>query len=285
MNEAITRLYAGHVERARASARVAEDLFVHFGLFPSPPDRPIDEASFRAAQIALNDALLSRADLRDGLTIVDAGSGLGGTLGVIDRRHERMKLHGVNIDPAQIEVAKHVLGPLARNELHFHACDALTLPFEDGAIDRVLAVEALPHFGSRARFAAEVARVLRPGGLLVASDFVAAPSLRATRDQGTLPTGFLVAASEGLAPWDDFWGEGETPSIVEAGLRAGLELREQVDVTRPMLPTFDFIVHDDDAHALAAEERDIRERGVAALAWALRHGHIVAGLWTLARPA
>jgi SAM-dependent methyltransferase len=47
--------------------------------------------------------------------------------------------------------------------------DALTLPFADGAFDRVIAAEVLEHVADHGAAMAELARVLRPGGTLAAT--------------------------------------------------------------------------------------------------------------------
>jgi len=44
-------------------------------------------------------------------------------------------------------------------------CDGTRLPFEDGAFDKVIAAEILEHVPDDRRAMAEVARVLRPGGV------------------------------------------------------------------------------------------------------------------------
>ena len=44
--------------------------------------------------------------------------------------------------------------------------DALHLPFPDGAFDRVIAAEVLEHIPDDGAAAAELARVLRPGGTM-----------------------------------------------------------------------------------------------------------------------
>jgi len=44
------------------------------------------------------------------------------------------------------------------------------LPFPDASFNHVLCVEAMFHFASRRTFFAEAARVLKPGGAMVASD-------------------------------------------------------------------------------------------------------------------
>jgi SAM-dependent methyltransferase len=50
------------------------------------------------------------------------------------------------------------------------ACgDALGLPFRDGSFDRVVAAEVLEHVEADERAVGELARVLRPGGILAVS--------------------------------------------------------------------------------------------------------------------
>jgi SAM-dependent methyltransferase len=48
-----------------------------------------------------------------------------------------------------------------------HLVDGPRLPFGDGEFDRVVVVDMLEHVGDEAAFAAELARVTRPGGRLV----------------------------------------------------------------------------------------------------------------------
>jgi SAM-dependent methyltransferase len=47
--------------------------------------------------------------------------------------------------------------------------DALKLPFADGAFDKVICAEVLEHLGDDSAAMVELARVLRPGGLLAVS--------------------------------------------------------------------------------------------------------------------
>src|SRR5947209_5469031 len=44
--------------------------------------------------------------------------------------------------------------------------DATAMPFDDGSFDRVIAAEVLEHVPADQRALAEIARVLRPGGML-----------------------------------------------------------------------------------------------------------------------
>jgi MPBQ/MSBQ methyltransferase len=49
--------------------------------------------------------------------------------------------------------------------------DALALDLPDGSFDAVWTVECAPHIADKQRFANELLRVLKPGGLLVAADW------------------------------------------------------------------------------------------------------------------
>lgn len=148
---------------------------VHWGYW-GPGDRP--DGSFedfaRAAE-RLTQRLLDNAKVERGHRVLDAGSGLGGTLASLDARCDEVALTGLNIDPRQVEKARERLRPRPGNSLEFHVGDACDMPFPSGAFDRVLAVECIFHFPSRARFFAEAKRVLRPGGRLTLCDFVSAP--------------------------------------------------------------------------------------------------------------
>lgn len=61
-------------------------------------------------------------------------------------------------------------------ESDVHQLDGERLPFPDAAFDRVVVVDMLEHVSDEARFAAELARVTKPGGRLV----VNTPQLRRT---------------------------------------------------------------------------------------------------------
>ena len=84
--------------------------------------------------------------------------------------------------------------------LTFRWADATALPFEDNSFDTVLISNALHIIPNPERALAEIRRVLRPGGVLIAPNFV--------HDEGDLQTGvmakLLTAAGIVFATsWDD----------------------------------------------------------------------------------
>jgi len=78
------------------------------------------------------------------------------------------------IDATGLDVAESAIAYCRRthqgDRLRFVQGNALSLPFADASLDVVLNVEASNDYGDRARFFAEVARVLKPDGLFLYTD-------------------------------------------------------------------------------------------------------------------
>ena len=155
--------------------QVLEETFgrhVHWGFWENPAEADGSPADFACAAEALSRLLADAADIGDGMSVLDAGCGFGGTVESLNDRHRNMNLVGLNLDERQLERARARVSPTATNEVAFVQGDACALPFADGSFDAVLAVECIFHFPSRLAFFQEVHRVLRPGGRLALSDFL-----------------------------------------------------------------------------------------------------------------
>ena len=180
--------------------RGATDRRVHLGHWDNPGTAWQGEMAaaqeFEQAQARLDDVLIGLADLTDGMAVLDVGCGFGGTLQVMDKTWSRMTLTGVNLDPRQLQICRD-LRPQPDNQMDWLEADACALPFDDGQFDRVFCIEAMFHFSSRWRFFAETARVLRPGGALIASDLVLAGD---AADRSVMEN--LVA---GYGPWPELF--------------------------------------------------------------------------------
>jgi ubiquinone/menaquinone biosynthesis C-methylase UbiE len=149
---------------------------VHWGYWSNPALADGSIANFALAAEELCQRVCNAGKPQDGLRILDAGCGFGGTIASLNERFSNLELVGINIDERQIARARDKVLAQNNNQIEFVCGDACELPFADNSFDVVYAVECIFHFPSRERFFAEVRRVLRPGGRLAISDFVP-PSL------------------------------------------------------------------------------------------------------------
>ena len=109
-----------------------------------------------------------------GPRLLEVGPGPGLTTDVL--RHRAASLTALELDPA---LAAKLLRRLGGTGVAVVRGDGAALPFRDGLFDAAAVLTMLHHVPSAAlqdRVLAEVARCLRPGGLLVGSDTL--PSLR-----------------------------------------------------------------------------------------------------------
>lgn len=197
---------------------------VHFGLFPEGCD-PRDH--YTAVKL-MTDVLVAPAGIRDGERVVDAGCGVGGAALDI-ARDTGARVLGLTISDVQVELATRRataahLGHLARFERADCSC---ALPCDDASVDVVVTIEAACHFEDKPGFLRECRRVLRPGGRLVGSDWMAADGLR--------PSDYR----EYLAPVCEAWrlSRLETPRSWHTMLSScGFDVYDCVDLGEAVLP-------------------------------------------------
>ncbi len=113
---------------------------------------------------------LDAVDPRPGQRALDVGCG-NGAAAIHVARTFGLSVVGVDVDPAQIRAASESGADVP--EVRFQVADATSLPFGDGEFDLVYTSKTTHHIPDWPRALAEMARVLRPGGRLVYSDFAA----------------------------------------------------------------------------------------------------------------
>ena len=115
-----------------------------------------------------------KLDIRRGHLVLDLGCGEG--------RHTYEALRhgahivGVDLDDRVLPDVKAMCAGMAsegeadpRQSAAFARGDATKLPFADGSFDRIIVSEVLEHIPSDERAMAEIARILKPGGLVAVS--------------------------------------------------------------------------------------------------------------------
>jgi len=146
-----------------------EVLFLNYAFEEDPPAtlalEPADEPN--RACIQLYHHVATQTQLH-GKAVLEVSCGHGGGASWITRTLRPAHYTGLDLNPAGIAFCRerHRL-----DHLTFVQGDAEKLPFADGIFDAVLNVEASHCYPQFPRFLAEVARVLRPGGVFLYADF------------------------------------------------------------------------------------------------------------------
>ena len=103
-----------------------------------------------------------------GATILDLGCGSGDLVVAISRRLREVRVVGMDISPSMLLWAgRHAT---TDGRVKFMVGDAADLPFDDESVDLVVSTLSLHHWTQPADAFAEVARVLKPGGLALIYD-------------------------------------------------------------------------------------------------------------------
>lgn len=129
--------------------------------------------------IQLYHHVASSVDLRE-KDVLDVSCGCGGGSHFIMKYHKPNSLKGMDLSEKAVAFCRshyHIEG------LSFCSGDAEFLPFEDGAFDAVINIEASHCYGRMERFLSNVYRVLRPNGYFLFADFRRKNQLSSLRKQ------------------------------------------------------------------------------------------------------
>ena len=113
---------------------------------------------------AVGPALLDRVGIEPGMDVLDVGTGSGGTVS-IPAAQRGANVTGSDLTPELFDAARS-RAQAAGVEVEWVQADAESLPFEDGSFDRVLSTFGHMFAPRHEQAAAELARVVRPGGVV-----------------------------------------------------------------------------------------------------------------------
>ena len=169
-----------------------------------------DEEGRNSRQALMEVPLVVKAlGLPEGARILEVGCGRGIALPVLAQLCRPERLVGLDIDEVLLSKAAQALAE-AGAEAELLQGDVRELPFPDGAFDVVIDFGTLFHIARAETAAAEISRVLAPGGLFVHETKVSQLLSHPVRSHGRrLPR----LGSQGLRPrrWTLLWASHAKP--------------------------------------------------------------------------
>ena len=111
-------------------------------------------------------------DLRPGLRLLDFGCGPGTISVGLAKAVAPGEMHGVDMDEAQIDIARSITASQGQSNAIFHVGDITDLEFEDSFFDVAHCRSVLMHVPNTAAVLSEVKRVLKPGGIIACREMI-----------------------------------------------------------------------------------------------------------------
>jgi len=111
--------------------------------------------------------LLAIAGRLEGMDVLEVGCGRGAGTRIILESLGAARVDAFDLDPAQIERARRFIGIRHGNRTRLYVGSADAIAAQDGSYDAAVDYGILHHVPDWRRAIAEIARVLRPGGLFL----------------------------------------------------------------------------------------------------------------------
>jgi len=138
---------------------------VHFGYYDH------EVRSHAEALLNLNRVMASKAGVKDGDLILDAGCGRGGSSIWLAQNYD-VKVTGITLVPHQVEKAQAAAIKCGLQEkVSFSEQDYSITSFKDGSFTVIWACESMCHAAEKVNFYKEAFRLLKPGGRLICADY------------------------------------------------------------------------------------------------------------------
>ena len=178
LHERIGEQFAYRGERAdvwRAFDRFLDtDAYLNLGYSPRYLPHVVGSSQRRLARV-VGDGLEERLGATGGVRLLDVGCGRGGPAAVLADEFG-FDVVGVDLVPYNVAAARRNAAR-AGVRAAFAVGDAARLPVDSGAVDAATSIDALVYVPDERAAFDELARVVRPGGVVAVSDLLARDGL------------------------------------------------------------------------------------------------------------
>jgi ubiquinone/menaquinone biosynthesis C-methylase UbiE len=169
--------------------------------------------------LAANDALAERAGMGKGTRVVDFCAGLGGPSRYFAHRYGAY-VTGIELTPARVKGAEELTRRVGlQDTVRVIEGNVMQVPLPESSVDVVISQESLLHVPDKERALAEAYRILKPGGRIVFTDWVAHHPLSEV-DKKLMWQGMAVA---------DLYSLQKYAKLIE---RTGFDVKSVEDLTR-----------------------------------------------------
>ncbi len=176
-------------------------------------------------------ATMARIDLPDGAHVIDIACGTGVAARIIaEHLPGAGRIVGTDISEAMVQVAKQSEPSGTRHEFTWFAADVVDLPCDPQSFDIAFVQQGLQFFPDKPAALAEIARVLKPGGLVYITCWAEISPFNGSIADALEAAGAADAAGKARAPFSFRDGDMIAALLDEAGFV--VERRDTVELFR-----------------------------------------------------
>ncbi len=214
---------------------------IHWGYWKHPTQATGTLKDFAIAANNLSELVIEKSGITDGIKLLDAGCGFGGTIGLLNQSFSNLSLVGINIDEAQVKRARDLRKPINNNQIQFIHGNACDLPEFDYCFDYAIALECIFAFPSRTIFFEQVKQNLSESGKLIVVDFIINPRINELWNwlEKEILTRLITATYGSKATKNvNFITIQDYEKIADS---VGLKLEEVININKNVQPTYPVI--------------------------------------------